>query len=80
MPAKDSPTVILFMLMVLVPMAWMTRSMVPALASQSASVSGMSSPFGSASTRTNCPAWADLATSGDFTDELDDAGRQFDAS
>ncbi len=68
MPAKESPTAMRLMSMVLVPIAWITRSMVPASASQSASVSGISSPLSHASTRTNWPACAaERATSGECT-------------
>ncbi len=67
MPAKASPTSMRLMPIELAPIAWMTRSIVPALASQSASVSGISSPFGDGSTRTNWPACAALAISGDCT-------------
>ena len=67
MPVKASPTFIRLIWIELVPMPWMTRSMVPALAFQSAKVSGINSPLGSARTRTNCPARAALATIGALT-------------
>ena len=67
MPAKASPTFMALMAMELVPMAWMTMVMVPAFSSQSASVSGISSPLSQGSTRTNWPARADLAISGALT-------------
>ena len=67
MPANASPTCHLVDLERLVPTPWTTRQMVPASASQSASVSGMSSPSGRGSTRTNWPACADCAITGDWT-------------
>jgi hypothetical protein len=52
-PVNASPTAIALISMLLVPTPWTTRQMVPAAASQSASVRGMSSPSGRGSTRTN---------------------------
>ena len=73
MPVKASPTSIALISMLLVPTPWTTRQMVPASASQSASVSGISSPSGRGSTRTNWPACAAAAISGRADRELLDA-------
>jgi hypothetical protein len=53
--------------MLLVPTPCTTKVMVPASTSQSARVSGISSPSGSGSTRTNWPARAARAMSGERT-------------
>ena len=57
-PVNASPTSMALISMLLVPTPWTTRQMVPASTSQSASVSGISSPSGRGSRRTNWPAWA----------------------
>lgn len=67
MPANESPTAILLISMLEVPTPWTTREIVPASSSQSARVSGMSSPSSHGSTRTNCPAFAAAAMTGEWT-------------
>ena len=67
MPANESPTCMRLISMLLVPTPWTTRQIVPASVSQSARVSGMSSPSGRGRTRTNWPARAAAAMTGERT-------------